>query len=91
VLMLTASNLACKFSFIRQGMNRSIKSDPALFLGAKLKTLFSYFFLRTGAHDARLISSSSASNFLKVEVIYVLCKFEAAVIISVQMSSAVVF
>ena len=53
---LTASNFACKFSFILHGIKRSIKSDIALLLDLKLKILLVlYRLLRTGAQRVRLM------------------------------------
>lgn len=50
MLILTASNFACRFSFMRQGMNLSIKSLP-VWPDLYEKSLGDFsFLLSTGAH-----------------------------------------
>lgn len=89
---LTASNLACRFSFILHGIKRSIKSDIVLLLDLKLKTLFvPDRLLRTGANWVRLMRWSSPDCFFTVEFFWVIrCTFDEAVSSSVQMSSTLV-
>jgi len=91
VLRLTASNLAYKFSFILQGMKRSIKSDIVLLPDLKLKILFvPCLSLRTGAHWVRLTNCSSLDLFLTLVFFCVIrWMFDEAVSNSVQISSTV--